>query len=410
MLRVADFANPNFASWGTTGSSGTYRSQGQWIKEFGKHALLYPPVNRIATDIAGTRWGLYREKEDGTRIEIKNHPALALFENPSPRFLGWQLRYLIQTWLELTGEAYVLIAAVDKFGQPAELLPVAPHWVIRRPREDFKKYQILLPYISQLLTVPESRIIRLFNPDPYSPYQDTLGAAYPLDDELAGDDYAGKWNNAFFRNAATPDTVIGIDGDDAGITRLQASWNEKYQGVYNAHKAAFVNTSNLRMVSPSKTQREMDFRGLRDQNRDRVDQVWNIPPEILGIVENSNRATAEAAMRMYQTNVLKPRLEMSKAAFNTRLLPLFLKTTGLYYDFENPVQESKEFILEQSKSAYKDGAISRNEFRKAIGYNPTPDEDGYLIPRNMEFVPVGQKPQGKINNGNGKALQKVETA
>ena len=52
----------------------------------------------------------------------------------------------------------------------------------------------------------------------------------------------------------------------------------------------------------------MDFTQSRKDLRDGVNAHFGVPPEILGIVENSNRATATQAKIIYAENVLTPRL------------------------------------------------------------------------------------------------------
>ena len=47
---------------------------------------------------------------------------------------------------------------------------------------------------------------------------------------------------------------------------------------------------------------------MRKFLRDTIYQTYGIPPEVLGIIENSNRATADAAMYIYGILVLTPRL------------------------------------------------------------------------------------------------------
>ena len=374
------------------------RSTSEWLKTFGKHALLYPPVNRIATDIAGNQWGLFKIDKDGKRIKVEDHPAIKIFEKPSASFLGWQFRYLLQAWLDLVGEAFLLISARDKQGQPEEFLPIPPHWLLRRPGGTYRKYQIqILQGIGgagKLHEIPESEILRIFNPDPYTPFLGALGAAFSLDDEITGDTFASKWNNQFFRSSARPDMLVSLNGPSEEMVKsIDTQWNEKHQGFWNAHRVAFTNAEDMKVIELSKGQKETEFIKGKNQHRDRINQAYGIPPEVLGVVENSNRATAEAAMVVYQTSVLKPRLEALKAFYNVRLLPQFGGTEGMFYDFENPVQESKQFIKDQAESAFMRGAITRNEFRREIGMNPAEGEDGYMIPRNVEFVEVGQEPQ-----------------
>ena len=53
----------------------------------------------------------------------------------------------------------------------------------------------------------------------------------------------------------------------------------------------------------------MTFTELRSFERDAIIQTFNVPPELVGVIENSNRATIEAALTIMAIQVIVPRLE-----------------------------------------------------------------------------------------------------
>ena len=85
------------------------------------------------------------------------------------------------------------------------------------------------------------------------------------------------------------------------------------------------------------SQREMDFTQSRKDLRDGVNAHFGVPPEILGIVENSNRATATQAKIIYAENVLTPRLLARQDAINTQPLPAWGE--DLLWEYDDIVPE-----------------------------------------------------------------------
>ncbi|CAN3974011.1 Resolvase/invertase-type recombinase catalytic domain-containing protein, partial [Dysosmobacter welbionis] len=79
----------------------------------------------------------------------------------------------------------------------------------------------------------------------------------------------------------------------------------------------------------------------REFLRNAVLEHFGVPREIMGITENSNRATSDAAQYIYASNVLMPRLGKREEAINTQLLPFF--GADLVWHFDDIVPHSQEF-------------------------------------------------------------------
>jgi hypothetical protein len=64
---------------------------------------------------------------------------------------------------------------------------------------------------------------------------------------------------------------------------------------------------------------------------------------MLGLSEEVNRATAQAAEYVFGKWLIVPRLERIKQALNDEFLPLFGPTTkGLEFDYESPVDDDAD--------------------------------------------------------------------
>lgn len=374
------------------------RNSKQWIELYGKSPRLRP-VYKIAKDVAAAEWGLYvmrgKQKE-----QIQEHPLIDLLTRPNPKMSGYVLKYLTEVWLQLRGEAGWLIER-NGLRVPGELWPVPPHWVTEIPSINKPFFVVQTPGGS-IVKVDQKDIIWFTEPDPLNPYSRGLGSAEGIGDEVETDEYMAKWAKRFFFNDAKPPVVIQAPGaDKATADRLKEEWMERYAGYHNAHKPAVL-PWDAKIQELGKGQKEMDFVESRKFLRDQANQHFFMPPEVMGIIENSNRATIDAADYLYTKNVLKPCLDLIQEQIQIQLCPEF--DEKLIFEFANPIPEDKEFALKQANDGLKGGAMTVDEWRQANGKDPLPGGRGQVlyIPFNAVVTPVNQLGGGGGEEG-GKA-------
>lgn len=354
------------------------RSSKQWIELYGKSPRLRP-VYKIAKDVAASEWNLYASKSKKNRQEVEEHPLIDLLMKPNQKMTNYTLFYLTQVYFGLRGECGWLIER-NGLGIPSELWPVPPHWVLLTPSVD-RPYYLVMTYYGKSLKIAEEDMIWLVDPDPANPYGRGLGAAEGIGDEVETDEYMAKWAKRFFFNDAKPPVIIEAPGmQEEQTKRLEEKWMEKYSGTNNAHKPAFMSWSG-KVTEIGKGQKEMDFVESRKFLRDTANQHFLMPPEVMGIIENSNRATIDAADYLYTKNVLKPALTLFQELLNIHVCPLF--DEKLYLEFENVVPEDKMYNLRVANDGLQRGAVMVNEWRVANGLEPTEGGDVFYIPVSM---------------------------
>lgn len=369
------------------------------LQEFGKNTQLQSPVDRLATDISGVFWRVIKldaqAPDDETRaVDVTRTTELGrLLRNPAEHF-SWQgLMYILSVYFELVGEAFLMLK--EPSGPVSELIPIPPTWVQTRPTAGNPFYRIVMYNREEALPieVPEQQVLWFRKPNPQDPWCG-LGKAFAIDTELAQYHEANKFNRAVFVNGAFPGTMISIKG--LGPTeqkRFQADFESRFGGWNNNGKPMVVG-ADVSVQDMSKSQRDMDFVSLLKFIRDTSGQNWNIPPELLGIVENSNRASIESAMYIHAMNNLEPRLRMWRAEFNRKLVPRF-NDPSLELTYISPVRETAEFVLAQANEGLTRGALTINEWRKRNGFPETDGGDVRLVPSNT--APAGMLANQTIN-------------
>ena len=330
-------------------------------------------VDIIASDCANTVFKVYKKADLRTGKDdaeaIADHPIYDLMENPIPSrpdIDGFTIRYLIYAWTELQGDCYWIIVK-DRLGQPREIYPIPSNWVIQTPTESMP-YFLVVPQgntASQSLLIDPADVVWFKTPNVVQPYARGRGTSERVGDEIESDEFAAKYAKNFFWNDATPRSIITAPGaTDQNVKQLKETWNQQFQGVANAQKMGVLGW-DAKLLQLSTNPKEMDFNATRTLLRDMVNQNWQMPPEILGILTNSNRSTIDAAWYMYSKNVLSKRLLRFESAINRQLMPMFDKNYAIKCD--NIVPEDKEFALTVANAGWSAGTLTRGEWRTKVG-------------------------------------------
>lgn len=109
---------------------------------------------------------------------------------------------------------------------------------------------------------------------------DVQAAAISIDTDNA----SAVWNWKYFENSARPHTAIEVPTniDKDTLERLESQWNNKFKGVNNSNKAAFL-TGGMKIANFGTSQREMDFVEGRRLNRDEIFAIFKVPKAVVGL-------------------------------------------------------------------------------------------------------------------------------
>lgn len=342
------------------------RNTQEWLGTFSTSPRL-AVVDRIASDTAGVDGHLYYVNPDGSETLLTRHPFLDFMEQPNPLYemtsaAMWRLH---EIYLMLVGESFFLIER-DERGMPTEMWNVPPHWVSQTPYLG-NPYYTILSTSGVTMTVPVEDMFVMKQLNPLDPFMRGLGSAESIADEVEIDEYAAKFQKRFFYNDATPPLVFLMpDATPTQRNDFMARWNKQHRGVENSHKAAaFTGNVDVKEIGGgSNYGKNLGFLESREAMRDAVLEHFGVPREIMGITENSNRSTADAAQYIYAKNVLTPRIRNREEAINKQLLPLF--GTGLVWRYDAVVPYDKDFNKQKALDAYNAGLITKDEARELL--------------------------------------------
>jgi SPP1 gp7 family putative phage head morphogenesis protein len=152
---------------------------------------------------------------------------------------------------------------------------------------------------------------------------------------------------------------------------VQESWQRKLSGP---SKGGFVHflLARFKFEKLAGTFDELQLIPLLENQRNTILQVYGVPPEVFGILTNSNRATIEAAEFLMGKFVLVPRLEFTRSVLQQMLVPEF--DERLILEYESPVAD--DIAAQNTVMAANPWAFMADEIRERAGMEALPDDAG----------------------------------
>ncbi|MEU2510558.1 phage portal protein [Streptomyces syringium] len=341
------------------------------MRAMGSVGTLFAIVRRTTEATSQVEWKLFRQAKSGLRedrVEVTSHAALDLWNKPNQFMPRQEFVETFQQHMDLTGEAWWVIARDPRASIPLELWPVRPDRMEPRPDPD----EFLTGYLyrgpaGEQVPLGRDEVVQLRTPNPLDPYRG-MGPVQALLADIDATKFSAEWNRSFFYNSAEPGGLVEVDKrlSDQEFDEFNARWGEQHKGVANAHRVGLLE-GGMKWVDRKYTMRDMQFAELRQVSREIIREAFGMPKGMLGTVDDVNRANAEAGEVMFSRYLVVPRLERIKAALNHELLPLFGATArGLEFDYCDPVPADRE--LEAKELTAK--AAAARELIDAGAYGP----------------------------------------
>jgi HK97 family phage portal protein len=324
------------------------------LSTYGDDSVIHSIVARLAEETAAAEWALYSNAgNEQDRRPIKSHGVLDFLDHPND-FQSWaEIVESGQQHHDLVGELDIVLGFVGGVRQPIDCWLLRPDRIqpVPDPVEFLAGWIYVSPDGGERIPLSVREVMRTRQPSPVDPYRG-MGAIQALMLDLAGQSASKEWQASFFENSARPSGVIEIDRHlvDQEYDEMQQRWADGHKGVSKAHRVALLE-HGAKWVETSFNMRDLQVAELENVARDKALVAFGMPKSVLGIVEDVNRANAEAGEYLFAKHMIRPRLKRWKAMLNRQLLPLFGERAARQYvlDFEDPVPENDEAALNELK-------------------------------------------------------------
>lgn len=353
---------------------------------------VYACVGAIAEGVAEAELSLHVQKGDKS-AQVTDHAFLDLMQNVNPFMNALELRILTEAFQLLTGNAYWFLNK-DGLGVPREIWIVpSQDMQIVPDKNKFIKGYIYAPEGTDPITFDPEEIVhfKYANPrDIFYGLSPLMAAAYQVDTEK----YMGQYQASLFKNDARVSAVLESDQtiNKPEADRIREQWKQYYGGYDKAGKIGILG-KGLTYKNISLNAQELAFIQSKNINRDAILGIFRVPKSILGLVEDVNRANAEASDYTFAKRNLSPKLKCFVEKINEKIMPLY-KQSGSNYLFvksANIVPANRELEILERTNRLDKGYSTINEEREKDGLEPVEWGDVPLLPINI--APLGSAPE-----------------
>jgi HK97 family phage portal protein len=335
--------------------------RGTHLAAMGASATLFSVVNRTSTSTAKEQWHLHRLRQSADSIcpicecegvaLVDRHPALSVLEKPNNFYTRQELFESGQQHVDLTGEGWTVIYRMGQV--PYELWNVRPDRItVVENAANFLLGYIYTDPDGKEHPIRKEDMLSIRMPDPSNPYRG-MGPVATLLDQIGSSKLAAEYQRHFFANGARPGAIVKLSRrmSDTEFEQLVERYNYNHKGIANANRTAFLEDGDFIDVKPY-TLADMQFVESANLNRDTILLAYGMSKFAVGVVEDVNRATAEASKAWFGETITVPRLDRWKGMLNNDFLPQF---PGFGFDLEfvysNPVPADREADREDKKTA-----------------------------------------------------------
>jgi len=345
---------------------------------FIQNSVVFACIKEISEAAAGVSWLLYERTGEGGLKEIVDHPLLRLIERPNPLQGKFEFIESTMAHLYLSGNAYIecVGASASKPNggvKPRELYTLRPDRmrVLPHPVNLIAGYEYHVGSETVRFTPDRLLHLKLFHPlDDWYGLSPVQVAALAIDKMNSGD----RWNAALLNNSAVPSGALVSKErlTETQFDRLKSEMRDQMQGIKNAREPLLLE-QDLEWKELAISPRDMDWvEGLK-LSALQIAQVYNMPPELIGLTPATYQNRREARKALY-TEVVCPALNRFRDALNTWLTPRFGENLLLDFDKDRieALSEDQDALWNRAGSS---PFLTLNEKRRMVGFDDLPGGD-----------------------------------
>jgi HK97 family phage portal protein len=336
----------------------------------------------LSQDVARTPLKLRRQTAPETFVDATEHPLYEILSALSnPEQTAYQVKHALQWQLLTHGRAYAeIVRGVD--GRVEALWPLESSAMrVDRDATNRKRWNYTAngkPF-TWLFDPSQPPILELTHESPILRCRDIIGTALALQVYVA----------TFFANDARPNGVLQAAKP---LTleqkqQLRETWQKLYHGVTQSHKTAILEGGlEFKPLAMQHDHAQMTetMKALSTQ----ICGAFRVPPWKAGLMESTNYSNMESGENTYVTSTLDPLFESWEEALRRDLLTA--RQYGAYtiqFDRSALVRNDVKSLYDSLSRGIQNGFLSQNDARKALGLNPIPNGDVYMV--NTALQPIG---------------------
>lgn len=423
-------ARPLFA-WPFRLATKTNRAQAADVSPFGMQSTVSPHhndyktylqafkdtpyvrscVSVIAFNAANVHYKLVKaasSNEDDTEDGITDSSLLDLLARPNPYQSGFELREMMFTDLELTGNCFISLEAMTGRNLPTELYRLQPDQVkiVGDPKTGIAGYV----YSANGKAIPykPGEVWHQKLPHPFDPLYG-MGTIEAMETRADSAKAMSEHEARFWQSGAKITGVLSSDDrlDQTIWERLKTNYRDFLR---NSGFSTLILEQGLKYQPVSEGLASLGLIEIHHMSRDEILTMFGVPPTKVGIIESANYK-AQAADQYFWQECIDPKLTRNEQAMQP-LVDLFHPGQGLCLRYERlnfddddeqatvaaKMQQTSSFTVNelreyQGKEPVKAGNVILLGNRPPVAFDPETGEAtvlGGAVPGTMEVDENGQ--------------------
>ena len=342
-------------------------------------------VRVLAESIAAMPFNVYRRIPGGGKEIAEEHPLQELLAyQPNHWMTSFEWREWTQSQMLLWGNSFSLINS-GRRGAISELIPLhASRMTVRRLENGRLRYEYKEPDKPTPTYYTQDRIfhLRWLSSDSVTGYVPTTLAK----DAIALARATELHSSSFFGNGAQSGTYIETDQPfkPEAIQRFKQQWDDAHRGPMKAFGTVVMPHGFHKKTDPVNNQHSALVETRRLQLAE-VARSYRVPLHMLNDLADVRHSTVEQAAIDFVTFGLYPHTRRWQFAVRRDLIT---EDRDYFVEFDTTALLAGDFAARSQfmREAFNMGALSVDEIRAQIGYNPLPDGLG-----NKRFVQVNMQ-------------------
>lgn len=335
---------------------------------------------------------------------IENHPILDVLHHPNDHFTGEQFWQLVQQHLDLVGCAYILIDS-DRIIFESKKIKNLHVLMATNVTPKFDENNILVKYEYKtsrgtVAYLPE-QVIYLFRPDPSKPMTgiSLLKAGITA---IQTEVQISAYHARILENGGKVEGVFKFKTPrltKEQLNDLKAQYENEYADSRKSGRPLFLG-GDAEYTKTGLTPDELSYLEAKKVNINDIVVMTGVPKPLLGSFDDIQFSNADAAIRIFLRETIKPLLRQLASALDKVLVP-----DGETLTFVDPTPENIDDKIKETESGMKNYYMTINEARVRHGLDPLPDGDVVMVPFNL--IPLGE--QSVVQDGNKDATKSLKT-
>lgn len=368
-----------------------------FIREgYRKNALAFRCTEYLASSVGMAVLEAVRVSSAGETVLPERDPLSVLIGRPSLRRPSQAafFRHMVRL-LYVTGEAIYYKVPGEVTGRTVELQNLPSNKIaVKKATDGSRQYEYHFDPGQPPKILEEDEVLFL-KFDDLENEDRGLSPLQAAARETDVDNAAADVRKTFFENGTMLQGYLTTEqpAEDKQLRQWSAMWNSRYGGKDKVGKTpALAGGLDYKEVGVSPDKWAFpDLTGLAES---RICSAFGLPPILVGAKVGLDRATyanyKEARSAAWEDTVTPLLNFIAEGSTASLIVPGTRRKLRWNTDDVPALQEDADEREQRAGRGVARGTITVNEYREAVGEDPVPDGDVYMIPSNVTIVKAGE--------------------